>query len=145
MGQGKFGFGLVASENISSNGSVTKEVFVSRVVNLDSIPCNESSQVKRSMRENRWYFKCIGEWVIRSITRTHPESLGKNSEIANLSQVEVIPDAPKVNGERFNRELEEFDNRKVSVFMNRNMAEKRRSKILANSLNSGDGKVIVVD
>jgi hypothetical protein len=142
----RYGFGLVVVRNLGENGSTSKNIFLTKVVNLDSL-CSSGSIFKKLGHSNTRYFKCAGDWVIEKIRVIHGAALSDGSEITNISQVESVPDYRNISGDRktLTKDYKKADRRNKTKYMDRNMAEKMRKSALEIANRDISGEVFLLE
>ncbi|MCZ8023860.1 MAG: hypothetical protein O9282_14810 [Flavobacterium sp.] len=145
FGQSKYGFGLVVVKTFSPNGKVSKQIFFSEVVNLDSL-FGKSTIIKKLERRNKRYFDLMGKWVVETISSKYGDILEGNPEIVNMSQIEKIPDHRniKMQNDKLPKDFKRADRRSKTIFMDKLMAELRRIDMLEIAELDIDGKVIIL-
>jgi hypothetical protein len=143
MGQSSYGFGMIIIKNDTKDG-VTKEIFISKVLNLDSLKFVEK-QTQIGMSKKKKFDRSLSHWALRKIEREHPEKLSPETEITIYNEVELLGDFPQDPQERLNRQLKKLNRRKKTIFMDRSMAESKRRTILNVSYNDIHGSVFLME
>ncbi len=129
-GQASYGFGVIVA-TAEVEGKVSKTVFLTDVVNLDSL----SGRLNRvgSLRHRRNAFaKSVNKWVLDMIEKQQP-GLQQHASLTNLNQVELHPGFHGRDQKRVRQLNKKLGIEPKIAFMNQLKAEKRRGSMLRNA------------
>jgi len=103
--QEEYGFGYVAAYTDLGDGRVSRTIFITEVVNLDSLSGLKKINLRSSRYRLRLYQESLKKWTLHLINEQHTAMiLGKDLEVMN--QVELHPDPGPLskNVERINKQ-----------------------------------------